>query len=65
MKINESNFAFICFHLFFRIRTFQRVTADSNKKIASTGIRAAGCERGGSNSRSLSSRCRVASRLGF
>jgi 1,4-dihydroxy-2-naphthoyl-CoA hydrolase len=30
-KENESNFAFICFHLFFRIGAFQRVTADSNK----------------------------------
>jgi hypothetical protein len=46
VKTNESNFAFICFHLLFRIRTFQRVTADSNKKIASKGVRAAGCERG-------------------
>jgi hypothetical protein len=46
VKTNESNFAFICFHLLFRIRAFQRVTADSNKKFASTGVRAAGCERG-------------------
>jgi hypothetical protein len=34
MKGNESKWAFICFQQFFRIGTFQRVTADSNKKIA-------------------------------
>jgi hypothetical protein len=32
MKTNESKIAFICFHLFFGNGTFQRVTADSNKK---------------------------------
>jgi hypothetical protein len=33
MKGNENNFAFICFQEFFGIGS-QRVTADSNKKIA-------------------------------
>jgi hypothetical protein len=33
MKINESNFAFICFHLFCRIEPFQRVTSEKNTKI--------------------------------
>jgi hypothetical protein len=33
MKANERKIAFICFHLLFRIGTFQWVTADSNKKI--------------------------------
>jgi hypothetical protein len=32
MKGKESKTAFIFFHLFFGIGTFQRVTADSNKK---------------------------------
>ena len=32
MKGNESKWAFICFQQFFRIGTFQRVTADSNKE---------------------------------
>jgi hypothetical protein len=32
MKGKESKRAFIFFHLFFGIGTFQRVTADSNKK---------------------------------
>jgi hypothetical protein len=31
MKINESKIAFIYFHLFFGIGTFQRVTAEKNK----------------------------------
>jgi hypothetical protein len=34
MKANESKIAFICFHLFFRIGTFQRVTAEKNKKFS-------------------------------
>jgi hypothetical protein len=33
MKTNERKIAFICFHLFFLIWPFQRVTADSIKKI--------------------------------
>jgi hypothetical protein len=33
MQVNESKMAFICFHLFFRIWTFQLVTRDSNKKF--------------------------------
>jgi hypothetical protein len=33
MKGNENRIAFISFHFSFRIGTFQRVTADSNKKI--------------------------------
>jgi hypothetical protein len=33
MKAKWLLFPFICFHEFFRIGTFQRVTADSNKKI--------------------------------
>jgi hypothetical protein len=37
-QINTSNFGFFCFYLFlrlfFRIETFQWVTADSNKKIS-------------------------------
>jgi hypothetical protein len=32
MKENESNFAFISFHFFLQIGTFQRVADDSNKK---------------------------------
>jgi hypothetical protein len=32
-KANERKIAFICFHLLFRIWTFQWVTSDSNKKI--------------------------------
>jgi hypothetical protein len=32
MKANENKIAFICFHEFFRIGTFQWVTTDSNKK---------------------------------
>jgi hypothetical protein len=35
IKTNESKNAFFCFYVFFRIGTFQRVTADSNKKIFS------------------------------
>jgi hypothetical protein len=31
-QINESKIAFICFHLFFRIGTFQSVTGGKNKK---------------------------------
>jgi hypothetical protein len=33
MQAKESKNAFVCFHLFFGIGTFQWVTADSNKKI--------------------------------
>jgi hypothetical protein len=33
MKGNESNFAFICFHEFFRIGTFQRVTQEKEKNF--------------------------------
>ena len=33
MQINESKITFICFLLFFRIGTFQRVKDDSSKKI--------------------------------
>jgi hypothetical protein len=40
MKENESKIAFISFHLFFRIGTFQRVTADSNQKIPSAVVHA-------------------------
>jgi hypothetical protein len=32
MKENERKYAFICFHLFFGIGTFQRVAAEKNKK---------------------------------
>jgi hypothetical protein len=35
VKGNESEIAFICFHKFFRIWPFQRVTADSIKKFLS------------------------------
>jgi hypothetical protein len=42
MKTNERKIAFICFHLLFRIGTFQWVTADSNKKFPSA---ISGCER--------------------
>jgi hypothetical protein len=62
MKAILLSFVFIYFSEF---GLFKELRPIQNKKIASTGIRAAGCERGGSNSRSLSSRCRVASRLGF
>jgi hypothetical protein len=40
MKENESKIAFISFHLFFRIGTFQRVTADSNQKFLSAMVHA-------------------------
>jgi hypothetical protein len=43
MKENENKIAFICFHKFFRIGTFQGVTADSNKKISLLLTRASGC----------------------
>jgi hypothetical protein len=33
MKTNESKMAFIGFHLFFRIGTFQWVTSEKNKKF--------------------------------
>jgi hypothetical protein len=33
MQVNEGKIAFICFHLFFRIEPFQRVTSEKNKKI--------------------------------
>jgi hypothetical protein len=42
MKTNERKIAFICFHLLFRIGTFQWVTADSNKKILAA---ISGCAR--------------------
>jgi hypothetical protein len=35
MKGNENKKAFISFHFLFRIGAFQRVTADSNKKVVS------------------------------
>jgi hypothetical protein len=34
MSLNESKFTFICFHLFFRIWTFQWVTGEKIKKSA-------------------------------
>jgi hypothetical protein len=34
MKGNERKFPFISFHFLFRIGTFQRVTAEKNKKIS-------------------------------
>jgi hypothetical protein len=33
MKGNKSKKAFICFHLFFRIESFQGLKSDSNKKF--------------------------------
>jgi hypothetical protein len=33
MKANESDFAFIGFHLFFRIETFQSVAREKSKKF--------------------------------
>jgi hypothetical protein len=32
VQVNESKIAFICFHEFFRIEPFQRVTSEKNKK---------------------------------
>jgi hypothetical protein len=38
-QANESKIAFICFHLFFRIGTFQRVTPEKNKKFGAVSTR--------------------------
>jgi hypothetical protein len=45
MKAKWLLFPFICFHEFFRIGTFQRVTADSNKKIRLGFCSRRGCAR--------------------
>jgi hypothetical protein len=46
MKEKESKLAFICFHLFLGIGTFQRVTAKKIKKIFPFLARATGWGRG-------------------
>jgi hypothetical protein len=43
MKANESKIAFIYFHKFFRIGTFQDVTPEENKKIQRRPTRLSGC----------------------
>jgi hypothetical protein len=45
MQINERKKTFICFHLFFRIWTFQSVTSEKIKNLTRVSTRVAGCEQ--------------------
>src|ERR1700722_4353582 len=45
VKADESKIAFICFHLFFRIGTFQCVTDDSNRKNFSLRLSPSTCAK--------------------
>jgi hypothetical protein len=45
MKIKASKIAFFYLRLFFRIVTFQRVTADSSKKFLAAGLSASAASR--------------------
>jgi hypothetical protein len=50
VQINESKIAFICFHLFFRIGTFQRVTSEKIKNFSLRLSAPWGCKSNVSNS---------------
>src|SRR5579871_6875322 len=47
MKAKSLSFLFICFHLFFRIGTFQWVTAEKNKNFARIPLAPAMVVQGG------------------